>query len=172
MYRITRLLIAICALLISGAGYSLIVTTPAQAASIDVLRVTCSRTTLRGRTELAAPFVRIQVVLASDLTVKLADQVVAVRNRADARYRVVVDYWQQVEGTQLIISVGEWDGQQYLRPATMVGRACRGGGGRASATPLPSFTPTFPPPLASATPVGNHIAYFTADTVIIPAGAA
>jgi hypothetical protein len=170
MYRITRLLIAACAMLISVAGYSLIATTPAQAATIDDLRVTCSRTTLRGRTEVAAPFIRVQVVLASDLTVKLADQVIAVRNRANARYRVVVDYWQQAEGTSLVVSVGEWDGQQYLRPATLVGRPCRGGGVQASPTPLPSFTPTFMPPPASATPAGNYIAYFTADTVVIPAG--
>ena len=45
---------------------------PALAATIDKISVTCNWVSLRGKTEIRAPYVRVQVVLGSDLTNVLA----------------------------------------------------------------------------------------------------
>jgi hypothetical protein len=121
-----------------------------QAAAVTALRVSCGSTRVRGVTEVAAPYVRVTVSLASDLSVQLAERTVSVSNRIGARYDTTLNYTQQPEGTRLIISVGEWDGQQYLRPATLMAQNC-GRNGRVTPTFIPS--PTFvPSPTPTALP--------------------
>lgn len=126
--------------------------------------VTCNFTLTEGYfTQSNAPFVRLRVNLASNLNIELGSAVAPVSN---AYYAVSVSYPTQPEGTRLIISIGGWNGSQYVGPATIFGQDCAGTGG----------TPTFVPsvvPSATSTPspsVNYHIEYFTADQTSIPAG--
>ncbi|MBZ0288644.1 MAG: hypothetical protein K8I30_13585, partial [Anaerolineae bacterium] len=59
-------------------GAQLAGSSPALAATIDKISVTCKWVALRGKTEVAAPYVRVQAVLGSDLTKVLATRVVPV----------------------------------------------------------------------------------------------
>lgn len=96
----------------------------AQAATVDKDFVGCSRTVAVGKIETPAKFVRVTVTLASDLSQTLATKVVPVRR--NGRYAAFVAYPAQARGTHLIVSVGEWDGTSYLRPATLLGADCAG----------------------------------------------
>lgn len=96
----------------------------AHAATVSKTVVGCSRTIAKGKVETRAPFVRATVTLASDLTHQLASKVVPVRR--DGSYKVAMSYPSQAKGTQIILAVGEWDGTQYVQPATTLGKACTG----------------------------------------------
>jgi hypothetical protein len=155
MARTTRLRISVLGLVL----LILVAVSPAYAATIDRLTVTCDKVTISGRTEIAAPFVRIQVALASNLTDTLAKKVVPVWFVSGAAYRATLDFSGRniADGTLLVISAGEWNGFRYLRPATLVSAVCGGGTG---STPTPTPTafdltptpPTFPPPTYTPTP--------------------
>ncbi|MFN8371408.1 MAG: hypothetical protein U0694_00815 [Anaerolineae bacterium] len=140
-----------------------------DAAAVSSLRVTCVRTRIEGVTEVSARYVRVQVTLASDLTNVLASRVVRVgRNQ---RFSATLNYPRQREGTLLVVSAGEWDGSQYLRPATISSAACSSSGNTTPTVPppptlfpTPTWVPTLPP-----TPQ-NGIAYFTADRTSIEEG--
>ncbi len=109
---------------------------PALAATINELSVTCRFVSLSGKTEVNTSFVRIQVVLGSDLTHLVAQQVVTTRPRAGALYQANLDIRSAhlAEGTHLVISAGEWDGIRYLRPATIIGADCNRDGCTAAHT--------------------------------------
>lgn len=107
-----------------------------RAATIDSLTVQCTYTTASGQVEVSAPEVRIQIVLASNLTTVLATGVFPVDSGGS--YAAKLEYPTQVEGTLLVIAIGEWDGQKYVRPATMTSAPCAGGG----LIPMPTATPT------------------------------
>jgi len=131
-------------------GSQILRVSPAMAATINDISVTCRFVSVSGKTEVNAPYVRVQVVLGSNLTTVLAQQVVSTRPRAGASYTANLDIRKAhlVEGTHLVISVGEWDGTKYLRPATITGSDCnRNGGTNTQPTPAPSPTmvETLPP---------------------------
>lgn len=135
MFRRSLLLIVIVMLLSQMVPVT-------QAATIDSLTITCRRTTATGRIETRAPYVRVQVVLASNLSQTLATGVFRVGRYQS--YTARLYYPRQAEGTLLVVSVGEWDGRQYLRPATLTSQTCWDGG-----TMPPTYTPTavMPPTL-------------------------
>lgn len=139
MPRVTRVfgLAALLALLLVG-----LVVQTVNAATITTLAVRCQYTLVRGSIEVSAPFVRVQVVRADDLSNVLETRVVQVRG--DGSYAALLQYTAQPHGTGLIVSVGEWDGANYVQPATLVGRNC---GQSSTATPIPSptITPSFTP---------------------------
>ena len=115
------------------------------AATIRDIKVTCQYVTVSGKTELNTSYVRVQVVLASNLTTIIAQQVVSTHGhlRSGANYQAKLDIRKAhlAEGTQLVISVGEWDGTKYLQPALIVGETC---GIAPTRTPFPgTLTPTF-----------------------------
>jgi hypothetical protein len=116
----------------------------ARAATVDHLRVRCNVATVQGKIEVDAPYVRIQIALASNLTTSLASDVFPVQNKGT--YSARLDYPAQAEGTLLVVAVGEWDGQQYVRPATITSQACAGGGVSPDVTPTPPSTPILPTP--------------------------
>jgi hypothetical protein len=117
-----------------------------QAAEVTFLRVFCDSTRVRGKTEVRAPFVRITVNLASDLSVMLAEKVVPVFRFPGARFSTELDYKLQAPNTRLIISVGEWDGKRYLQPAALFGRDCIDPNATPTPTPTPlGASPTIPP---------------------------
>ncbi len=127
MARTTRLRITVLGFVL----LILVAVSPAYATTIDSLTVTCDRVTIRGRTEAHAPFVRVQVVLASNLTDIQAKKIVPVWFLSGAEYRVTLDFSDRnlADGTLLVITAGEWNGFRYLRPATIVSAYCDGGSG-------------------------------------------
>jgi hypothetical protein len=129
---------------------------PTLAATLDKLIATCSFVGLRGRTEVNTAYVRVQVVLASNLNTVIAQQVVRTRPRAGAIYSALLDIRSAhlANGTRLIISAGEWDGTKYLRPATLTGVDC-GRAGTPSPTPTFVASPTLPPISATPTPIAS-----------------
>jgi hypothetical protein len=146
MVRITRILAL--ALLLGALILALLPN--AQAATISSLRATCTRTRVEGFTEVRSRYVRVQVTLASDLSHVLATKVERIgRNQ---HYNVSLNYPRQPENTRLIVSVGEWDGSQYLLPATLIGIDCNRHGGITSPTPVPTPTPFDATPLPTWTP--------------------
>ena len=129
---------------------------PALAATITDLKVTCQQVTVVGKTEVNTSYVKVSVVLASNLGTVLAQQVVPTRPRAGANYFASLNIRRArlVEGTRVVIAVGEWDGTKFLRPATMIGADCSRDGGNTQPTPAPSPTmvSTLPPtPIPSPT---------------------
>ena len=153
MRRIARFgMVCLVGMLLLLVGAQMVMVSPALAATIDKINVSCRFVSVQGKTEVNAPFVRVQVVLASDLTRVIAQQVVSTRPRAGAAYTANLDIRRAhlAEGTLLVISVGEWDGRRYLRPATITSAAC-GQAGTPQPTPTqvgpatlpPTFTPTF-----------------------------
>jgi hypothetical protein len=155
MARTTRLRISVLGLVL----LILVAVSPAYAATIEELTVTCDRVIISGRTEIRAPFVRVQVALASNLTDTLAKKVVPVWFVNGAAYRATLDFSGRniADGTLLVISAGEWNGFRYLRPATLVSAYCDGGAGSTpTSTPTPfdltPTPPTFPPPTYTPTP--------------------
>ncbi|MBA3868740.1 MAG: hypothetical protein H0X30_06275 [Anaerolineae bacterium] len=148
--RFSMICLAVVLLLLVGA--QMVLVSPALAATIDKIDVSCRFVSVQGKTEVNAPYVRVQVALASDLTRVIAQQVVPTRPRRGADYKANLDIRRAhlADGTMLVISVGEWDGTHYLRPATITSAEC----GHAS-TPAPTptlvgsatlpltFTPTF-----------------------------
>lgn len=153
MRRIARFgMFCLVGVLLLLVGAQMMMVSPALAATIDKINVSCRFVSVQGKTEVNAPFVRVQVVLASDLTKVIAQQVVPTRPRAGAAYSANLDIRRAhlAEGTLLVISVGEWDGTHYLRPATITSAEC----GHASTPPPtptlvgsatlpPTITPTF-----------------------------
>ena len=140
MNRIARFgLLCLTAVMLLLGGVQLLNVPPALAATIDNLYATCQSVTVRGKTEVNTSFVRVQVVLASNLTNVITQQVVPTRPRAGAAYKAVLDIRKAhlTEGTLLVISVGEWDGTRYLRPATLTGIECNRNGGTRIPTPTP-----------------------------------
>lgn len=138
MRKIVGLLTAAFILL----GAQLLGGSAVQAASISDITVTCQTVTVSGKTEVNTSYVRVQVVLGSDLTQVLSQQVVKTRPRAGASYQAKLKISQAhlAEGTHVVIAVSEWDGTKYLRPATMTGADCtkeRNG--------TPTITPTARP---------------------------
>lgn len=167
MSRLFRLIVVIGLLTMVGmVALHFASVAPARAATIESLTVTCSTTMASGKTEVAAPFVRLQVVLASNLTTRLAAQVVAVLPQAGAAYQISADYAQQADGTLLVVTVGEWDGSHYLRPATITSRHCTPNEDVTAApiattsisqTPTPTLeTSETPAPTATAVPAEDY----------------
>jgi hypothetical protein len=116
-----------------------------RAATIHDIKVTCQYVTVSGKTELNTSYMRVQVVLASNLTTMIAQQVVSthehLRSGADYQAKLDVRKAHLAEGTLLVISAGEWDGTKYLQPARIVGETC---GTAPTRTPFPgTLTPTF-----------------------------
>jgi hypothetical protein len=137
--------------------------THVSAATADTLSVTCTRTRIKGRTEIEADSVRVQIVLASNLMEVVATKIVSVN--ANGEYSAALSYSRFTTDTLLVVSVGEWDVQQekYLMPATIQSRYCNPKGGKAPVAaplvPLPA-TPAFTPiPMD----INAHVEYFTAD---------
>jgi hypothetical protein len=95
---------------------------PAHAATVDWSTVYCQITFVRGRIESTAPYVKVAVTLASDLSRPIASTVVRVW--ADQYYYAFLRYPLQPKGTRLIISAGEWDGSKYVAPANLIGQDC------------------------------------------------
>jgi hypothetical protein len=148
---------------------------PTLAATIDKISVTCTWVSLRGKTEVRAPYVRVQAVLGSDLTNVLATQVIPTQKYVGASYRALLDISgaRLPDGTLVVVAAGEWDGAHYLRPATITSRNCTGTG--ATPTPLPSTTPTFgasptfpPTPFPTLTPTPFLPTPFPTRTPIVP----
>jgi hypothetical protein len=133
------------------------------AATIDKINVTCQFVKLGGKTEVNAPYVRVQVALASDLTKVIAQQVVSTRPYAGTVYHASLDIRKShlAEGTLLIISAGEWDGTHYLRPATLISQQCSHSG---VPTPTPRVPASPTPPRATATIPVTYVASPTSLT--------
>lgn len=138
-FKIVSLFIVVGCLI----GAQFVGVSPTLAATIDKISVTCTWVSLRGKTEVRAPYVRVQAVLGSDLTNVLATQVVPTQKYVGASYRALLDISgaHLPDGTLVVVAAGEWDGTHYLRPATITSRNCAGTG----ATPTFVASPTFPP---------------------------
>ena len=166
MHKHTRLMIPI---LIAGL-LALLVGTPSeqvQAATIDRLAVSCFSTIVTGTVDSntqsraeRVPYVRVEVTKSGDLSSSLGSRVVPVQ--ADGTYMAWMMYPRQPADSLLIVSVGEWDGQVYLAPATLTSRVC--------GTNTSPVTPTAPPatsvftqvpstPVVTRTPVTPSATY-------------
>ena len=144
----SRVMILLTAILCS-TGMLFLSTQSAQAASTDALSVTCIRTQVTGSASGSAPYIRVQVTLASDLTHTLATKAVKVDHKG--RFTLSLSYPRQARDTLLIVSIGEWDGHQYLAPATLQSRLCNPQGG--TDPQAPGATPTWvPTTIPGATP--------------------
>jgi len=123
-------------------GTQIVNVSPARAATIADLIVTCQRVTISGTTEVNTSYVKVTIVLASNLGTVLAQQVVSTRPRAGAIYRANLDIRKAhlAEGTRVIIAVGEWDGTKFLLPSTIMGADCNRYGGTPIPTPIASPT--------------------------------
>src|SRR5262245_38805804 len=86
-FRLVSLFIAIGLLI----GAQFVGLSPALAATIDKISVTCQWVAVRGKTEVRAPFVRVQAVLGSDLTHVLATKVVPVTYKVGADYYALLN---------------------------------------------------------------------------------
>lgn len=166
MRKLVRLGMVGVVMLLVLLGIQMVSVSPTLAATINTISVTCRFVNVSGKTEVNAPYVRVQVVLGSNLTTVIAQQVVATRPRAGASYKASLDIRKAhlAEGTHLVISVGEWDGTKYLRPAALTGTDCNRDGGSTLPTPAPSPTlvSTMPPtPAPSPTFVGTLLPTFT-----------
>ncbi len=151
--RIGVVLLGIAALLVVGVLF--IRTSPADAATIDRLYVSCSQVIVDGKTEVVAPFVKVQVALASNLSNIIAQKVVRTRTRVGADYHAVLDLSPAhvPNGTLLVIAAGEWNGIRYIKPATITSSYCSVGGGTPPPTPTqPPITPSLIPTTVGGTP--------------------
>jgi len=167
MRRVARFgMVGLTMVMLIVLGTQILSVSPTRAATIADLIVTCQRVTISGRTEVNTSYVKVTVVLASNLGTVLAQQVVSTRPRTGAIYRANLDIRRAhlAEGTRVIIAVGEWDGTKFLLPATIIGADCNRYGGTPLPTPMPSPTlvvsPTFvgtlpPTPIPSPTFVGT-----------------
>ena len=97
---------------------------PSAAAEIQHITVGCSITHATVTLTVPAPFLRINVYRASDLTTALATKVVRVYGGVGSKHRITVHYPVQTVSTHLIVAVGEWDGTKFLVPATFAGADC------------------------------------------------
>ncbi len=156
-------LVCLSVMLILAVSLAIQVGPDAQAATVKDLKVRCDQTEVNGKTEVSAPYVRVQIALASNLTTILASDVFPVKSRSNSpqgkgtgAYSARLDYPSQPEGTLLVVAVGEWDGQRYLLPATMASQNCHGSalppGPTLPPTPVPTDgapgpLPTLPPTL-------------------------
>jgi hypothetical protein len=95
-----------------------------RAATLPVLKVSCAITVVAGSVEVKAPFVRVRIFSADNLGTALASQVVPVNQFGT--YVAALTYAPQPANSLLVISVGEWDGDEYLLPATIQSRPCKG----------------------------------------------
>jgi hypothetical protein len=149
-------------------GMQMVNVSSVLAATVDKMSVTCQYISLSGTTEMNTSYVRIQVVLASNLNIIIAQQVVSTHGhiRSGTAYQARLDIRSAHldEGTLLIIAIGEWDGTKYLRPATLTSRACSLSG---DATPMPTMTlePTNP---ADAFPTPTPTALYQTHPVSSP----
>ena len=125
----------------------LLISSTTQAATINTLHLNCSFALLGGEVEVNAPYVRIQVVNAANLSVTIGETVTPVW--WGGGYFGFVSYPPQPAGSLLIISVGEWDGTQYVQPAHLTSVHCSRP--TPTATWIPSRTPTPLPVTPSAT---------------------
>jgi len=167
MRRIARLgMVGLTVVMVALIVTQLFSVSSTLAATIDNLYVTCQFASVRGKTEVNTSFMRVQVVLASDLSKVLAQQVVSTRPRAGSIYSALLDIHRAnlTEGTHVIISAGEWDGTKYLRPATLTGIDCNRNGGNQQPTPVPSPTRVVTQPPATLPP--TPIASFTPTLVV------
>lgn len=124
-----------------------------DAAQVDYVRINCERAIVQGQLDVPAPFVRITVTVASDLSAPIAET--EVMPDEDSMYEATVTYPRQPDGTRLILSVGEWDGEAYLQPATLNSYVC-GNVNPATVTPnMPYPSPTYPPLTPSLSPPTN-----------------
>lgn len=123
----------------------------AQAATYSSLTVACDFVDVVGRVETDAPYVMVKVFAASDLSTELASKVSQVfYNGFYAR----LDFPMQPNNTRLIVSIGEWDGQNYVVPANMRAENCIGGPAAPPPTDPPPVHPT-PTPVYSNQPPAN-----------------
>jgi hypothetical protein len=119
---------------------------PAQAASIEDITVTCQSIRVHGRTDVSAPYVKVQVVLASNLMQVLAVQTVSTQSRAGAKFDALLSIREAhlAVGTRVVVTAREWDGFNYLLPGGMIiGADC----GDSDATPvmvMPTLEATSP----------------------------
>lgn len=176
----TRMVIASLVIIVMAlVALQLFSALPAKAATISEMTVTCQYVHVRGKTEVNTPYVRVQVVLASDLTQVLAEQTVSTRPRAGAKYdaRLSIGGAHLAIGTHVIITASEWDGTRRLMPSVILGADC----GDKSATPIiliPSEeatspyhtltaispTPTDIPPTFTPTPTPTRNPLMTSPT--------
>ena len=161
MRRVARFGMVGLTMILIVVGTQILSVSPALAATITNLKVTCQQVTVVGKTEVNTSYVKVSVVLASNLGTVLAQQVVPTKPRAGSNYFASLNIRRAhlAEGTRVIIAVGEWDGTKFLRPATIVGADCNRDGGSTQPTPVPSPTlvlsQTFVPSptwIASSTP--------------------
>ena len=76
MRRIARFsMICLAFMLLLLVGAQMVMVSPALAATIDKINVSCRFVSVQGKTEVNAPYVRVQVVLASDLTKVIAAKI-------------------------------------------------------------------------------------------------
>lgn len=132
--------VCLLATLLALGGLMLVSVVPTSAATIGELTLTDCRTlVVKGTTEVNTSFVRVQVVLASNLGILVTQKVVRTRPRAGASYvaRLSLRKAHLEAGTHVIISVGEWDGTQYLVAANITGADCDAG---KVITPMPDMT--------------------------------
>src|SRR5262249_23936539 len=110
MRRVARFGMVGLMLMLTLVGTQLLSVSPAEAATITNLNVTCQQVTISGKTEVNTSFVKISVVLASNLGTVLAQQVVVTKPRAGANYFASLNIRRAhlAEGTRVIIAVGEW----------------------------------------------------------------
>jgi hypothetical protein len=114
----------------------------AHAATVRQITASCSAATVSGSVAKYAPYVRITVALASDLSQTIAR--VYTRVRPGKSYRQTFPYQSpQPDGTNLIFAVCESNGRQCLRQAVMVSAVCQSDS--ASPTPPPTTAPTSVP---------------------------
>lgn len=156
MRRIARFGMLGLTIVLIVVAMQIVSVSPALAATITNLKVTCQQVTVAGKTEVNTSYVKVSVVLASNLGTVLAQQVVLTKPRAGANYFASLNIRRAhlAEGTRVVIAVGEWDGTRYLRPATIIGADCSRDSGAEPPTPAPSPTmvSTLPPtPIPSPT---------------------
>jgi len=109
---------------------------PHQSSSTGAIRIFgCTQIRVSGVVgTIKAAYVLAVVSLASDLTHGLNN---SLSQMTSQYYSMTMNIPPQPLGTHLIVSVGQWDGANYVEPATMLRGDC--------VAPLPTLLPTMSP---------------------------
>jgi hypothetical protein len=143
-----------------------------QATQSDTASVRCNMSQIAGQIDTGAPYMRIEVALASDLSQILATKVINVHR--NGTYSANLNYERQAENTLLIVSIGQWDGQNYISPASLSSYYCTQTGGNSPIEATPTQIPPTGPIVVTGEacyywPFASYMgAYAGAQGVILP----
>jgi hypothetical protein len=111
-----------------------------QAQEWYAVSVRCNLATVTGHIDSDAPYMLITVATVSDVSQVLASRVIRVR--PDGNYSAHINFPRQAENSYLMVTIGQWDGQEYVSVPSGADYYCSQSGGMPSGGPTPAPTPT------------------------------